>query len=65
MKPHWEDKTQIHSGQISTTSFCPVNGLQRAQRCAAEHMTYSSVIGGFKWDTGRYDAYETVMEVSA
>lgn len=26
-------------------------------------MTFSSFIGAFKWDYGRYDAFETIMEV--
>jgi hypothetical protein len=26
-------------------------------------MSFSSFIGGFKWDEGKYDAFETIMEV--
>ena len=36
---------------------------QVALRCGAEHMTFSSFIGSFKWDYGRYDAFETTLEV--
>ena len=38
---------------------------QSRLRCAAEHMTFSSIIGGFAWDIGKYDAFETIMEVGA
>ena len=38
--------------------------LQGHMRCAAEHMSYSSLTGGFRWDVGRYDAFETIMEVT-
>ncbi|KAG1660242.1 hypothetical protein FOA52_007639 [Chlamydomonas sp. UWO 241] len=37
--------------------------LQAALACAAEHLTWSSIIGGFKWDTGKYDAFETTLEI--
>eukprot|EP00798_Chlamydomonas_sp_ICE-L_P024846 gene24846-10500_t len=37
--------------------------MKRNLRCAGEHLSFSSFIGGFKWEDGRYDAYETVMEI--
>lgn len=36
---------------------------QAGLRCGAEHLTYSSLVGGFKWDTGKWDAFETFMEI--
>ena len=36
---------------------------QAGLRCGAEHLTYSSMVGGFKWDTGKWDAFETLMEI--
>ncbi|KXZ44080.1 hypothetical protein GPECTOR_74g694 [Gonium pectorale] len=32
-------------------------------RCAAQHMAFSTVTGGFMGEDGRYDAYETLLEI--
>ncbi|KAG1675785.1 hypothetical protein FOA52_012441 [Chlamydomonas sp. UWO 241] len=37
--------------------------LQEELRCGAEHLIFSSCIGGFKWDTGRFDAFETMLAI--
>eukprot|EP00798_Chlamydomonas_sp_ICE-L_P016629 gene16629-22876_t len=37
--------------------------MQRALGCAAQHFTYSSITGAFMGETGRYDAFETILEV--
>ncbi|GIL87530.1 hypothetical protein Vretifemale_15566 [Volvox reticuliferus] len=37
--------------------------MQVALRCAAQHMLYSSVVGGLFGEDGRYDAFETTLEV--
>jgi hypothetical protein len=37
--------------------------LQKNLRCGAEHMTYSGFLGSFKWDIGKYDAFETMLEI--
>ncbi|KAG2483243.1 hypothetical protein HYH03_017900 [Edaphochlamys debaryana] len=36
---------------------------QRALRCAAQHMVYSSIVGGLFGEDGRFDAFETTLEV--
>ncbi|PNH04401.1 putative glucuronosyltransferase, partial [Tetrabaena socialis] len=40
-----------------------VKGIQGALRCAAQHMYFSSTFGEVTGDDGRYDAFETLMEV--
>eukprot|EP00198_Chlamydomonas_reinhardtii_P000528 XP_001689863.1 exostosin-like glycosyltransferase [Chlamydomonas reinhardtii] len=38
-------------------------GLQAAVRCAAEHLLYSSISGAVAGESGRWDAFETILEV--
>lgn len=38
-------------------------GMHSNLRCAAEHMTYSSIVGTFMGESGRYDAFETILEI--
>ena len=37
--------------------------LQATLRCAAQHFVYSSINGGIMGEDGRYDAFETTLEV--
>uniref|UniRef100_A0A6U2FL05 Exostosin GT47 domain-containing protein n=1 Tax=Chlamydomonas euryale TaxID=1486919 RepID=A0A6U2FL05_9CHLO len=37
--------------------------LRSALPCAAQHLSWSSVVGGFMRESGRYDAFETLLEV--
>lgn len=37
--------------------------LQTQLACAAQHIFWSSIYGGVLGDDGRYDAFETVMEI--
>ncbi len=39
--------------------------LQAELLCAAQHLTWSGMVGGFMWDSGKYDAFETTLEVGA
>uniref|UniRef100_A0A7S3QYI9 Exostosin GT47 domain-containing protein n=1 Tax=Dunaliella tertiolecta TaxID=3047 RepID=A0A7S3QYI9_DUNTE len=36
---------------------------QVALRCAAQHLHYASMVGGMMQESGRYDAFETTLEV--
>ena len=37
--------------------------LQANLRCAAEHLVYSSITGTVMGESGKYDAFETILEV--
>ena len=37
--------------------------MQSNLRCAAEHMTYSSIVGTLMGESGRYDGFETILEI--
>ncbi len=41
----------------------PRTCAQVALRCAAQHLVYSSVVGGLFGEDGRFDAFETTLEV--
>ena len=38
---------------------------QASLRCAAQHLVYSSITGALMGEDGRYDAFETLLEVRA
>ncbi|EFJ44782.1 acetylglucosaminyltransferase [Volvox carteri f. nagariensis] len=40
-----------------------VASKQKRLRCAAQHMFYSSTLGAILGEDGRYDAFETLMEI--
>ncbi|KAG1671535.1 hypothetical protein FOA52_011255 [Chlamydomonas sp. UWO 241] len=37
--------------------------LQANLACAAQHLSYSSVAGGFMGESGKYDAFETILQI--
>ena len=37
--------------------------FQRKLACGAQHVFWSSIYGGVLGDEGRFDAFETVMEI--
>eukprot|EP00955_Chlamydomonas_euryale_P075194 362245-Chlamydomonas_euryale.AAC.2 len=49
---------------LAAVSDSAYAALQEGLRCGAEHLLFSSSIGGFKRDSGRYDAFETMLAVS-
>ena len=40
-----------------------LEAMQDRLYCAAQHLYYSSTLGGLMGEDGRYDAFETLMEV--
>ncbi|KAG2497997.1 hypothetical protein HYH03_004256 [Edaphochlamys debaryana] len=40
-----------------------VASMQHKLRCAAQHMYYSSSVGAIMGEDGRYDAFETIIEI--
>lgn len=43
--------------------FLPAQHCQAKLHCAAQHIFWSSIYGGVLGDDGRYDAFETTMEI--
>eukprot|EP00955_Chlamydomonas_euryale_P098772 365169-Chlamydomonas_euryale.AAC.1 len=39
-----------------------LSALQSNLRCAAQHLSYSSASGGFFGESGKYDAFETILQ---
>ncbi|KAG2422747.1 hypothetical protein HXX76_015833 [Chlamydomonas incerta] len=57
-----EDVPGMHEvlGAVDAAAY---SELQAAVRCAAEHLLYSSISGAVAGESGRWDAFETILEV--
>ncbi|KAG2430414.1 hypothetical protein HXX76_009939 [Chlamydomonas incerta] len=62
VRPAESDIPQLHTMLESITPE-QYTAKQRALRCAAQHFVYSSIVGGLFGEDGRYDAFETTLEV--
>ncbi|KAG2448124.1 hypothetical protein HYH02_006709 [Chlamydomonas schloesseri] len=62
VRPAESDIPQLHT-MLETISPKEYAAKQRALRCAAQHFVYSSITGGLFGEDGRYDAFETTLEV--
>ncbi|GLC45721.1 hypothetical protein PLESTB_000505900 [Pleodorina starrii] len=48
---------------LNSISSAELASKQKRLRCAAQHMFYSSSLGAILGEDGRYDAFETTMEI--
>ncbi|GLI68736.1 hypothetical protein VaNZ11_013227 [Volvox africanus] len=48
---------------LNTVPASEVASKQKRLKCAAQHMFYSSSLGAILGEDGRYDAFETLMEI--
>ncbi|GAX78010.1 hypothetical protein CEUSTIGMA_g5452.t1 [Chlamydomonas eustigma] len=53
----------LHDRLSSIVAGDQFASMQKALACAAQHLVYSSITGGFLGDEGKYDAFETTLEV--
>ncbi|EFJ49510.1 acetylglucosaminyltransferase [Volvox carteri f. nagariensis] len=63
VRPAEADIPRLHEILEGISAGNKLAEMQVALRCAAQHLLYSSMVGGLFGEDGRYDAFETTLEV--
>jgi len=57
------DIPTLHERLSTIVDGGKLGSMQKTLACAAQHLVYSSITGGILGDEGKYDAFETTLEV--